>query len=234
MTNQQVLDPWTTAMNPPEQSSEWFGQISVNPWFCSLVKGVGKSPWDPNQLDPNTGNPVRRYTAIDISLAAITEAPIDPITRTCIAEFGEWVDIILPSLKALGINDLQTLNNKWVKLEMIPTGRTYQNQNGETKNATTFKFLAIYPDEAACRAAKGGNGNAPAAQPPTGNGNKERETAVKFLKPYVENAWKKANGNVEETRKLLADMIAMQPLLSKYFTVDSAEVIELITEQIPF
>jgi hypothetical protein len=242
MTNQTtVLDPWATAWNPPEQASEWFGQVTVNPWFCSLVKGVGKSPYDPNQLDPNTGNPVRRYTAIDLSLNAITDQQIDPITRTCIAEFGEWPDVILPSMKALGINTLQELNNAWVKCEMVDTGRTYQNQNNETKHATTFKFTGIYADEATCRMAKGGNGSGPTPagasatpQPPAGNGNKELETAKKFLKPYVQNAWKKANGDVDQTRTILAPMIAQQPLLAKYFTVDSAEVLELITDQIPF
>jgi hypothetical protein len=238
MSNQtQVLDPWATAWNPPEQSSEWFGQITVNPWFCSLVKGIGKSPYDPNQLDPNTGNPTRRYTAIDLSLAAITDQPIDPITRTCIAEFGEWPDVILPSMKALGINTLQELNNAWVKCEMVDTGRTYVNQNNETKHATTFKFTAIYANEAACRAAKGGNGSGPSVTPPqpaAGNGNKEHETALKFLKPYVQNAWKKANGDVDKTREILAPMIAQQPLLAKYFTEYSTEVLELITDQIPF
>lgn len=244
----QVLsqDPWATAWAPPEQVSEWYGQIKVNPWFCSLVKGIGRVPYDPTQLDPNTGNAPRRNTAIDLTLEVITESQMDPISRTVIGEFGEWVDIVLPSAKALGLPDLQTLNNAWVKAEMVDTGRTYQNSVGETKHATTFKFTAVYPNEQACRAAytarrNGGAAPAPAAPseaqpPPAGNGeNKERETALKFAKVYVQNAWRNSGKDLAKAQELLGPMLAQQPLISKHFTVDSPEILELLTEvSVPF
>jgi len=229
-------------MNPPKPASEWYGQVMVNAWFCALVKGTGKVAWDPNTVDAN-GQPLRRYTCIDLSLQPIANGDqVYPIERSVLAEFGEWVDICLPSLKDLGITNLQALNNTWIRCEMVATGRTYTNSNGETKDATTFKFLQVFADEAACRAAyaaaHGGNGGgsvnaapAPAATPANGNGAKERETALKFLKPYVQNAWRKSSGDLDKARTELATMIANQALLAKYFTVDSPEVTDLLAAE---
>jgi hypothetical protein len=244
MTN-QPLSAFDVAMNPPKPTSEWYGQIMVNAWFCALQKGVGKIAWDPNVVDAN-GQPLRRYTCIDLSLQPITNGDqVYPIERSVLAEFGEWVDICLPSLKDVGITNLQALNNTWIRCEMVATGRTYTNNNGETKDATTFKFLQVFADEATCRAAcaaaHGGNGNgsvngvtapAQAATPANGNGNtKERETALKFLKPYVQNAWKKSGGDLDKARAELAPMLANQALLAKYFTVDSPEVTDLMAAE---
>ena len=245
MTN-QPLSPFDVAMDPPKPSSDWYGEVLVNAWFCALQKGVGKIPWDPSVVDAN-GQALRRYTCIDISLNPIVDKDqIYPIERSMLAEFGEWVDIVLPSLKAIGITNLQALNNTWVRAEMVSTGRTYTNSNGDTKEATTFKFLQLFADENTCRAAhtasRGGNSSqagvqytttapAAAAAPDNGNGNKERETALKFLKPYVQNAWRKSNGDLDKARAELAPMLANQTLLAKYFTVDSPEVTDLLAAE---
>ena len=229
-------------MNPPAPVSEWIGQITVNAWFCALVKGQGKVVYDPNQVDPTTGNTPRRYTAIDMELAAITDQPLDPIKRNMLAEFGEWIDIVLPSLKDIGITNLQSLNGQWVRLETVGTGRKYTDKNGEQKEATTFKFVEIFANEAVARNAwqvKHGNSpsaisNTPAAATAhqaaaaqsTGNGNKERETALKFLKPYAANAWRQASGDMTKAIEIFGQMIAKQSLLSKYFTADSPEVLD--------
>lgn len=236
MNMQPAQNPWDVAMDPPKPVYENYGQMKVNAWFCALIKGQGKVAWDPNSLDPNTGNPPRRYTAIDMSLEALADQPIQ-IDRTMLAEFGEWPEIVLPSLKNIGITSLQALNNQWVRCEMVPTGRTYE-KDGETKNATTFKFLQIFANEAECRAAwtasRNGSGQpAPQQQPATtsnnGNGN-ERETALKFLKPYVQNACNQASGDLVKAQQVLAPMLAAQKLLAKYFTVDSPEVMQLLAE----
>lgn len=247
----QPVSPYDVAMNPPEQKSEWFGQAMVNAWFCSLVKGQGKVAWTPDLVDAN-GQPQRRYTAIDIKIEPMTEQPFaNSIERSFLAEFGDWVDTVLPSLKDVGITSLQALNMAWVRVEMIPNGTYTDKNSGETKKSTTFKFVALYPDEQTCRAAYqanrgnfaptngNGNGHAPVAQtaaaatPTNGNGNdRERETAEKFLKPYVENAWRAAGGDLEKARAELAKAIAGQVLLARYFTVDSPKVLELLMAQV--
>lgn len=244
----QPLSPFDVAMNPPKLPNEWYGQMSVNAWFCALVKGTGKVAWDPNVTDPNTGQPMRRYTCIELKLTPMTDqADLNPVERNMLAEFGEWTDIVLPSLKDLGITSLQALNNAWVRAEMVPTGRTYTNSNGETRDATTFKFLSVYAGEEACRnayIAARGSGPAYASSPsatntmntaPTngnGNGNREREVAEEFLKPYVQNAWRKSGGDLDKARGELAQMIAGQALLAKYFTVDSPEVMDLLAAEV--
>jgi hypothetical protein len=240
MNMQPAQNPWDVAMDPPKPVYENYGQMSVNAWFCALVKGQGKLPWDPNSLDPNTGTPPRRYTAIDMSLNVLSEQPLNHVERTMLAEFGEWPELVLPSLKAIGITSLQALNGQWVRCEMVPTGRKYTNQNGDERDATTFKFL-VYASEAECRAAwqgaKGGNGSSPAPQQSTttanngnGNGAQERDTALKFLKPYVQNACNQASGDLVKAQQVLAPMLAGQKLLAKYFTVDSPEVMQLLAE----
>lgn len=259
MSNQP--SPYDIAMNPPEQTYENFGQVLVNAWFCMWVpnpalgtnaKGQPKKeklPYNPDVKDAN-GQSYRRNTAIEIKLDPITDKQFTgTIERNYIAEFGEWVDVVLPSLKDIGVMSLQELNMAWVRAEMVPTGQTYTNGNGETKNSTTFKFIEVYPNEQACRAAYqaargsapvNGNGNGHQAQPQPqpangaangGDNSRERETAEKFLKPYVTNAWRKANGDIDKTRAELATMIAGQALLARYFTVDSPEVLELLMAQ---
>jgi len=57
--------------------------------------------------------------------------------------------------------------------------------------------------------------------PMGGNGNREQETAAKFL-PAL---WKQAAGDV--TR--FSELIAGNPLTSKYFSINSPEVLALVT-----
>lgn len=226
-------DPWSNAMNPQTQDvREIWGQVTVDVWFAMLVKGFGKLPYDEKTLDPE-GKPYRRYTAVDMLIEPLPESGMQyKSQRQMLAEFGEWVDIVLPSLKALGIGDLQKLHGKFARVELVPTGETYiKKDTGETKALTAFNFKGVYDTRESCLAAY--NSAAPAGAPtpaPAGtNGNPERETAKKFLRPYVANAMAQASGNVAKARELLAPMLATQPLLSKYFTIDSDEIIELMS-----
>lgn len=228
------VDPLDALDNPELRSPEYYGQIKVATWFCVLEKGVGKVDFDPQKhaLD-------RRVTAVKIGLLPLAEHKVNyEIMRDHIAESKEWAAILLPSIKALGIT-ARELDGKWVKLTFQPTGRTYTKTDpttGETttKDSTTFKFLALYPNEAACRAAyeaeRNGNGNgasapaaAPAAAPTNGSTiNHERATAAKFIKPLIQQT----NGDATALAKKLAAMT----LTAKYFTVDSPEVVEALAQ----
>jgi hypothetical protein len=112
---------------------------------------------------------------------------------------------------------------------MVGTGRKY-TKDGVEKESTTFKFLEVYgSEEAAEKAAfelySGGNGSEPEAD--TKPNNAERETALKFLPGLVAMS----RGDTVQ----LATMLAQQPLIAKYFTVQSPEVQELLVmEGAPF
>lgn len=232
-----VIDPWARAMNPPPPApSEIFGKCLINVWLCSLVKGQGKVPYEPGQLDPNTGKELRPLTAIEVAIHKLDAKPEDqPLYRQYIAEFGEWPDLVLPNLREIGLKDLKALHEAYVHAQLVATGQKYTNKNGEEKGSTAFKFIKIFANEAECRQASKSDApvSEPAAAPaPSSNGNKERETALKFLTPYVRNAVRAAGGDLEKIRASLGPAIAGQALLAKYFTVDSDEVTDLITAEL--
>jgi len=213
----------------------YFGQIFTDAFFCVLEKGVGKIVFDPVQHAED-----RKLTCINLD-GECTRANGSTYTihREVIAEFKDWAGIVLPSLKVAGIHP-RDLNEKWASWEMVNTGRTWTDRStGETKNGTTFKFLAFYPDEAACRAAETAHySRGPASDDeedldethpmPEDNGSNgndaQRAVAAKFL-PAL---WNQAAGDVTK----LGQLIAGNPLTSKYFDLNSTEVLELVAEKV--
>ncbi len=226
-------DPLDTLDNPEIRTPEFYGQMHMETWFCVLERGVGKRDFRP-QTDPID----QRRTAVKLMLVPLPEHNSKwDVIREPIVESREWAGLILPSVKALGIA-ARELDGKWVKIGFQNVGRQYTKVDDTgatvTKDATTFKFLALYPDEAACRAAyqaeHGTNGaphtepQTPATQaaPPNGNGNAEKATALKFVKVLVEQS----HGD----EAVLAAKIASMPLIAKHFTAQSPEVVELVME----
>lgn len=240
--NTQFVDPWDSAeqAKEPQYSNVIWGQCEARSWFCVLEKGIGKVEFDPQMHSPD-----QRRTAIDIIVRPLPDMNLAfDLTRNMIAESREWASIVLPSIRDLGISPKQ-LNGSWVKVQTVPltdkSGNTitYTDANGIVKEKTTIKFMAIFKNEDECRAdylansgkaqdtqykmKENGNGG-------NGNSNKERETALKFLKVYVENACR-GQSDLNAIRRTLELNIIQQPLISKYFTVDSPEVIKMITEE---
>lgn len=262
MTDHTVLDPMAAAMNPQVQSNTfaktYFGKVNISASFVTLVKGMGRQPWEPNQLTPD-GKPTQKLTGIDIHLVCKSkEGEEYAVDRNYIAEFGDgdWVNITLPSLKDIGVTGLVDLNGKFVEAEMVETGKTYTNRSGETKNLTTFKFVRLFGSEAEMEAARAARfagdtqavaapANSPAAAPvyppgyntapaPAAVADPEKAVAMKFLPAYVKSAYSQANGDLMRAQQLLAPMLAAQPILAKYFTVNSPEVSDMLANQIPF
>jgi hypothetical protein len=136
--------PLEAANEVQPQTMHYFGQVLISAWYCALVKGSGKVPFDPGQHD-------KKFTAIDLTLAPTANSKATyTIERQYIAEFKEWAGTVLPSLHALGSSPM-AVNQKWCHVEMVKTG-TYQ-KNGETKDLTSPRFLAVYTTEADCEAA---------------------------------------------------------------------------------
>ncbi len=237
MTTQNFVDPWDTAeqAREPQFSNIIWGQCEAKSWWCVLEKGVGKV-----EFDPQMHNPDLRRTAIDIIVHPLTEMNLSfDIVRNMIAESREWAGIVLPSIRDLGISPKQ-LNGSWVKVQTVPlTDRsgqvvTYTDSNGVVKEKNTLKFLQIFKDEAECRAdylANSGKTPKQDTQYDGGrNGNKERDTALAFLKVYVKNACRDMP-DLNAVFKTIEKEIAQQPLISKYFTADSPEVMQMIAEE---
>ena len=215
-------DPFESASNPEITPREYYGQANVNCEYCVLVKGQGRMPFD-----PATNKESEKRTAVDISITALPELNVTRTPeRKMIAESREWAGIVWPNIKALGINNARDLGGKWVKANFVATGETFQGRHGDTVDKTTWKFSAIYPDEGACRAAyyadNANDAPAPLPNTPVTQGNpQERDNALKILTVLV----KQAGGDFDK----IAIAIAKFPVVSKYFTVGSPEIVSIMT-----
>ncbi len=233
-------DPMDSAMTaqPLERTRIFFGQCAVDVWYCALVKGTGKVPFDPAVHKS-------RCTAIDIVISPLPNSPAQfNVDRKMIAESNEWAKIVLPSLKALS-SDLRHINNRWVQIDQVPSGGKYMNKAGEEKERTTVKFLAIYATEQECQAAADAFWAArrqaeeaepdetasakpapaqPAPQPAAPDNASQRETALKFL-PAL---WKASNYDPQ----VFADKIKKMPLIADHFKISDPEVVAIVTSGI--
>lgn len=242
MVTPATTNVWDALDNPEVKTGpmEYWGQVQIDSYFCVLRKGVGKIPFDPQQHNID-----QRRTAIEIVIIPLAEQNISyDVNRSMIAESREWAGIVLPSIKALGLS-ARELNGKWARIRTKETGSTYVNSNGETRERTTFEFMAVYNSEDECRTAyqafaagagtQPATNSAPAAQPTNGNGNgnsngnKERETALKFLRVIVENAVR-GQTDLNVINNTVAANISNMPMVAKYFTADSPETMNLIAE----
>jgi hypothetical protein len=234
-------DVWEAAANPEVKSTfDYFGLVKVDTYFCVLVKGQGKIPYDPGQHTED-----QRRTSIEIVVIPLAEQNIQfDVSRSMIAESREWAGIVLPSIKNLGISPKE-LNGRYAHLRTKETGETYVSQRGkhagETRAKTTFEFVAVYGSEAECRAAyqayTSGAGSTPAAStPPPINGNGSnpvadaaKDTALKFLKVIVDNACR-GQKDMNVIRTTITANLANMPMVNSHFTVDSPETMELVLQ----
>lgn len=241
----QMYDPWGAANDPvlPVYNNDLFGRIALTVYPVVLVKGTGKVPFN-----EQVHNLADRRTAIEMILEPLPELGITnprACERNLIAESELWRDTVLASIRALGIQNAAEIVGKWVRIELADTGRTYK-KDGVDKKETTFKFTAVYPDEATCRAeyfkARGEQPSpAPAAQqsayqalaqpapatPTNGNGNGangEKENALRMLTVLFNNTPK----TPETLQQVMTELVTKYPGISKHFTADSPEVIALL------
>lgn len=213
-----TVDPFDSATQAGESSGYLFGKLDVSAQFVVLQKGVGKLVYDEKQHSPDD-----RRTEVTILLNPIDAMNLSNFfQRNVIAESSAWSRVVWPSARGLGVTNARELNGAYVKAELAPTGRKWVGNDGNERVETTFKFLAVYEDEAACVAAfqaERGGGSVDAE--PVDDA--DRKTAEQFLPALV----KQANGDTDA----LAKMLATTPLVSKFFTIDSPEVVELL---VPF
>ena len=219
-------DPFDAATNAKLRPREYYGQLAVDAYFAKLVKGTGKVPWDP-QAD-SVDN---RVTAVNISLIPLPACGLSfKLERSMIAESVEWAKIVWPSLRANGVQSAKLADGIWVKLVQEPTGRKYRTSTGEEREASTFKILAVYPDQAACEAAYqatqgGDDGAAPAtaaAQPAPAADPRAKETAKQFIIALA----KQHHGNMDAVKRA----VAMIPMITAAYDPESSEFAEIVVE----
>lgn len=224
-----IEDPWESAENPQLRQAEYWGLCNIDMYYAILQKDVGKVPFNPKEHSLD-----RRVTAIDIVIIPLPEHNASfEISRSMIAESKDWASVVLPSIKELGISPRE-INNKYVHVRFKPTGRTYINTNGETKESTTFEFVNVFPDEETCRAdfLAHKNNQTDTKVDRTTNSNcadKKRATAFAFLRPIVENA-ARGQTNRDVIHRTVAENISRFPVVAEFFTGDSPEVTTLIDE----
>lgn len=224
-------DPLAAASNATLRPREYYGEVDIDAWFCALIKGQGKVPYD-----PVAHKDLNRCTAVDLTVTPIAEMNLQfALQRSMIAESREWAGIVWPSAKELGITSVRDLKGKWVKVIQAPTGRKYRGNDGTEREATTVKFLAVYGSVDECLAAYYAETGAepdiadvddepiPGFEPAdAGNGQNGMETARPFIHAYA-----KVNGyDVEKTR----EACRAQTVITNAIDVDSDEFVEIVGE----
>lgn len=232
--NAQLLDELDNG--PQQRTFEVWGQVALDTFEAILAKGMGKKPFDPQVDDPN-----KKVIAIKIDVTPLPEmGNAYPVTRDMINQSKDW-GLTLNSFKALGLKT-GDLPGKFVKVTTTPTGETFTNKNGETKDKTYVKFIAAFADRDACVADFAANGKprtndtaggtyttqaqpAPAPAAPTGNG----IDLSKLLKPLARNA---AAGLTDYDAAMvkMGALLASMPQFSGKYTVQSPEVINAVVE----
>lgn len=226
---------WNAANNPPEKTYDFFGKIEIK-----LFKGA---------YETGTRGAVPFNPAVHEKGHAIVKLYIEPLPEINIKYtnqleyespvWAEWGKVTFPSIKALGIDNAHEINGKYARVARVPSGKKYTNKDGELKDETTFKFIEFYADENECRTAyitAGGqpvtNGNNGSINVPVSTEDSEKATALAFLKVIVTNA---ARGKLttDEAETAVASALAGYPTVSKFYSVDSPETVELINQVLP-
>ena len=228
-------DPFQTAVDAGAGRNTYYGRVEVSASFVTLKKGVGKQPFNEQYDDIK-----ERRTEVKIVINPIDAMNLTILLqRDLIAESAEWSRYTWASLRdKCGLktpSEFRALNGKYCKLTLQGTGETYTSKRGTTGEVKAFVFEAIYQTaQEATAAYYADNGGQPETNPAmsvdmgapatnissNGNGNgNERETALQFLKVLV----KQSNGD----KSKLAASIAQIPMIAKWFTADSPEVVEM-------
>lgn len=222
------------ATQEAERGSFFFGRVAVF-GEALFFPGSGQKPVP---YDENDSKHTNRGPAISIEFTMI---PIDehdvaftPQTQ-CLAFTDEFKDIVWPSLKELGFDDAGGIDGKWAQIEVVRTGRTYKNQNGETKHNTTWKFHQSFSTLKECVAAfHAERGTTPEDNPamdidmdnrpvkkaaPAAN----KDTALTFLPTIVAQA--------QNDMDKLDDLLKSTPIISDMnWTHESKEVTDLLSQ----
>lgn len=150
MTQQtQTYDPFAAAMDPQEPANIVYGEFLVDVYFSVFQKG---SRFGDIVFDPQEHSPRQRRTCIKLDIVPLPETNRQwDVSRTFPAESRKdgWLQVTLPSLREIGATDLKALHEKFVKAELVAYD-TYINADGQERDLTAPKILAIYDTREEC------------------------------------------------------------------------------------
>lgn len=172
-----------------DETSHFFGQIELDMYDAVLLKGQGRVPYDATNPEHQQQ---RVNVAIEMSLHCETkDGRVFSVKRSMLAEDRrqpDWVKITLPSLQRLKVSDIADVHRKWAHIEVVKSG-SYVDKQGETKDRTAMRVLALFDTEEAMLAARdafyerNGNGTTSSSSTPTPTGSPARRNAPQPLKP---------------------------------------------------
>ncbi len=224
-----IADPWAVADSAKPRDFEYYGQVKADCWFGFFPGGGAKPiPFDSQQ------HPVdKRTTMIEIQIIPVPEQNVTFDVKQNYTDFSpDWTKVTLPSIKALGVDGLRSLNNRFVRVALVDGKREKKDENGNKTGEfyKTFKFLDVFTDQAACTMAYSGSSPAHTEQAPaTDSSDTEKQTALVFAKVVVENA-ARGQTDIQVIIDTVSAAIATMPMISKYFTGQSPEILNMIQE----
>ncbi len=197
---------------------EVWGLFSLAPWKAALVKGEGRVPFDASVHKS-------MVWAIDLSVLPIDAMNAGPVERQMIQSSKEWAEV-QKAIKDLGVEPSE-INGKYVRASFEPTGETYVNRKGETKNKTFLKIAKVFDTEDDCTKdyLYVSEDEKPQEEEEPGNlpaGQKEYEAAYKLLQATVRSA-ARGKKTVEEVKTAADPRIKGSPVMAKFFDVDGVE-----------
>lgn len=231
-----------------------YGAVEWTVWDCVLQKGAksGKAPFDPSIHDQR-----RKLLCITLTVTPLegTDSSQYLPQWDMLRDVGnEWAKFVLPSLKDIGLNTWADVTSKvkFAKIERAKTGESYPHKTKVDDNGSPVmvdktypKFVAFYPDEAAChKAYEAENGVivAPAVSHPPTNSNSTapaltpRDMALAFIKVWIKK-YTTTTKDFETVTGLLETEINKYPNVSAHFNITSQAVLDLLTDagvDIPF
>lgn len=173
-------------------SSRYYGQVTLEPGLFVFQKGVGAIPYD-----SNTHNPRQRAECVTVTVYPVLEMNLQfNYERRFTTGTREWIKIVLQSIEEVtgktGNEALEAIDEKYIAMELVPTGKRYASKNEFDENGRPVmkdelapKFLAIFEDDVKAGEAYTLFVGAELETEDAPPFDTERETALKFLTAMV-------------------------------------------------
>lgn len=219
---------WNEANNPPEKTYDFFGKIEIKLFKGAYETGTrGAVPFNPATHE-------KGHTIVKIYIDPLPEINVKYTNQLEYESpvWAEWGKVTYPSIKALGIDNAHEVNGMFARVARVPSGKKYTNKDGQLKDETTFKFVEFFTGEDECRKAylaaggqpvNGNNGSTPA---PVTTERSEKTSMYGFMEVIV-NQNVQPGMTLDDAKNAMASHQSYA-VLSKFYTVDSPEMLDLI------